>query len=100
VDEYTLENNNKIFLLGEGRLINLAAAEGHPSMVMDMSFANQSLCAAHLLKHGKELQNKVYGVPLEIDEDIASKKLKSLNVNIDTLTDEQKKYLAEWQEGT
>ncbi|MFW6129247.1 MAG: adenosylhomocysteinase [Candidatus Aminicenantaceae bacterium] len=100
VDEYTLENNKKIFLLGEGRLINLAAAEGHPSMVMDMSFANQSMCAVHLWNHGKELQNKVYGVPLEIDEEIASKKLESLNVSIDTLTDEQKKYLAEWQEGT
>ncbi len=100
VDEYTLENNKKIFLLGEGRLINLAAAEGHPSMVMDMSFANQSMCAVHLWNHGKELQNKVYGVPLEIDEEIASKKLESLNVNIDTLTDEQKNYLAEWQEGT
>lgn len=99
-EEFTLKNGKKIYLLGEGRLINLAAAEGHPAVVMDMSFANQALSILFLSKEGKKLQNKVYPVPQEIDEEIARLKLKSLGVNIDRLTAEQKKYLASWQEGT
>jgi adenosylhomocysteinase len=100
VEEYLLENGRKVYVLGEGRLINLAAAEGHPSSVMDMSFANQALCAAHLLSHANDLENKVYGVPREIDERIARLKLESMGVRIDVLTDEQKTYLASWEQGT
>jgi adenosylhomocysteinase len=100
VEEYTLKNGKRINLLGEGRLINLAAAEGHPAMVMDMSFANQALCAAYLVKVGKKLENKVYGVPVKIDEEISKMKLRSMGAAIDTLTPAQKRYLAEWQEGT
>jgi adenosylhomocysteinase len=100
VEEFTLRNGRKIHLLGEGRLINLAAAEGHPAMVMDMSFANQALCAAYLVKEGNKLEKKVYGVPVKIDEEIAKLKLRSMGVSIDTLTPEQRRYLAEWQEGT
>ncbi|KAF0133867.1 MAG: adenosylhomocysteinase [Candidatus Saganbacteria bacterium] len=100
VDEYTLKSGRKIYLLGEGRLINLAAAEGHPAMVMDMSFANQALSAEYVLKNSSKLEKKVYVVPTEIDREIARLKLVSLGVEIDTLTEEQKKYLASWQEGT
>jgi adenosylhomocysteinase len=104
VDEYTLPNGNRICVLGEGRLINLAAAEGHPAMVMDMSFANQAQCAEYLIKAhngGKEgLQNKVYSVPVRIDEGISKLKLKSMGIDIDVLTEKQKKYLASWSEGT
>ncbi len=100
VDEYTLKNGRKIYLLGEGRLINLAAAEGHPAMVMDMSFANQAMSALYLLKRGTKLEKKVYPVPKEIDDDIARMKLKSLGVTIDRLTPEQRKYLSGWEEGT
>ena len=100
VEEYTLRNGRKINLLGEGRLINLAAAEGHPAMVMDMSFANQALCAAYLVRKGKSLEKKVYGVPVQIDEEISKLKLRSMGTAIDALTSEQKRYLAEWQEGT
>lgn len=100
VEEYTLKNGRKIYLLGEGRLINLAAAEGHPAVVMDMSFANQAMSALYLLKKGKNLQKKVYPVPREIDDDIARMKLKSLGITIDRLTSEQRKYLAGWEEGT
>jgi adenosylhomocysteinase len=100
VDEYTLSDGRKINLLGEGRLINLAAAEGHPAMVMDMSFANQALCAEHMFKNGKQLEKKVYKVPDEIDREIARLKLKSMGVQIDKLTSEQEKYLSSWQEGT
>ncbi len=100
VQEFTLKNGRKIFLLGEGRLINLAAAEGHPAVVMDMSFANQALSAQYLARQSKNLQNTVYPVPLEIDERIARMKLKSLGIGIDKLTIEQKAYLAAWQEGT
>ncbi len=100
VEEYLLENGRKIYVLGEGRLINLASAEGHPSSVMDMSFANQALCAAHLISHGKELGRKVVGVPRTIDERIARLKLESMNVRIDSLTDEQKTYLSSWEQGT
>jgi len=100
VDEYRLKNGKRIYLLGEGRLINLAAAEGHPSSVMDMSFANQSLCAEYLFKKGKRLDNQVYGVPSKIDKMIAEMKLKSMGIKIDTLTKEQKEYLTSWEAGT
>ncbi|MEE9502387.1 MAG: adenosylhomocysteinase [Candidatus Aminicenantaceae bacterium] len=100
VEEYTLKSGRKIYLLGEGRLINLAAAEGHPAVVMDMSFANQAMSALFLLKRGKKLEKKVYPVPREIDDDIARMKLKSLGITIDKLTPEQRKYLAGWEEGT
>jgi len=100
VEEYTLKDGKKIFLLGEGRLINLAAAEGHPAVVMDMSFANQALSSVYLLNEGASLENKVYPVPKNIDEDIARLKLKTLGVRIDKLTAEQKKYLTDWKEGT
>jgi adenosylhomocysteinase len=100
VEEFTLKNNRRIYLLGEGRLINLAAAEGHPSAVMDMSFANQALCAEYMAKNFKKLQKKVYSVPEKIDRDIAFLKLKAMGTKIDILTAEQKKYLASWEMGT
>ena len=100
VDEYTLKSGNRIAILGEGRLINLASAEGHPSSVMDMSFANQALSAEYVVKNGKKLQNQVYPVPDEIDREIARLKLKSMGVRIDKLTEKQEKYLASWEEGT
>jgi len=100
VEEYTLKKGKKIYLLGEGRLINLAAAEGHPATVMDMSFANQALSVLFLFREGKDLQKKVYSVPRELDEEIARLKLKSLGIKIDKLTAEQKEYLTGWQEGT
>jgi adenosylhomocysteinase len=100
VDEYTLRGGKKIYLLGEGRLINLAAAEGHPAVVMDMSFADQALSAEYVVKNAKKLEPKVYPVPADIDQNVAKLKLQSLGVNIDTLTREQAKYLASWSEGT
>ncbi len=100
VDEYTLKNGNRIAVLGEGRLINLASAEGHPSSVMDMSFANQALSAEYLVKNVKKLEKKVYPVPENIDREIARLKLKSMGVKIDKLTPVQEKYLASWEEGT
>ncbi len=100
VEEYTLKNNRRIYLLGEGRLINLAAAEGHPSAVMDMSFANQALCAEYISKNYKRLENKVYSVPENIDRKIAFLKLKAMGIRIDVLTAEQKKYLKSWEIGT
>lgn len=100
VDEYTLKNNRKIYILGEGRLINLAAAEGHPASVMDMSFANQSLCAEYMAANYCKLKKQVYTVPEDIDKNIARLKLKSMGIKIDTLTTEQKKYLASWEMGT
>jgi adenosylhomocysteinase len=100
VQEYKLKNGNRIHLLGEGRLINLAAAEGHPASVMDMSFANQALCAEYMVRHCEELDKKVYSVPEDIDKEIARLKLKSMFVTLDKLTPEQEKYLASWQEGT
>ena len=99
-DEHTLRNGRRVYLLGEGRLINLAAAEGHPASVMDMSFANQALSAEYVTKYYKQLEKKVYTVPKEIDEKIAELKLKSMGIRIDTLTDEQKKYLSSWELGT
>jgi len=100
VEQYTLQNGKKIFLLGEGRLINLAAAEGHPAAVMDMSFANQALCMEYIVKNGGKLPVKVYSVPEEIDKRVAQLKLDSMGIKIDTLTPEQAAYLASWQEGT
>ena len=99
-DEYLLKDGRKLFLLGEGRLVNLAAAEGHPASVMDMSFANQALCAVHLAKHGRSLEKRVYDVPAEIDAEVAQLKLASMGITIDTLTSEQTKYLAAYQTGT
>ena len=100
VDEYTLKNGNRVAVLGEGRLINLASAEGHPSSVMDMSFANQALSAEYMVKNAKKLEKKVYPVPEEIDKEIARLKLKAMGVKIDRLTTAQEKYLASWEEGT
>lgn len=100
VDEYTLKDGRRINVLGDGRLINLAAAEGHPSSVMDMSFANQALCVEHILKNAKKMKNDVYSVPIEIDENIAALKLASMGIKIDELTSLQKKYLGSWEEGT
>jgi len=100
VQEYTLRNGRRIYLLGEGRLINLAAAEGHPSSVMDMSFANQALCAEYIARHHRKLRREVYPVPESIDRKIASLKLKSMGIRIDSLTPEQKNYLESWEMGT
>ncbi|HPN66872.1 MAG TPA: adenosylhomocysteinase, partial [Candidatus Omnitrophota bacterium] len=100
VEEYTLKSGRRINLLGEGRLINLAAAEGHPAQVMDMSFANQALSAEFVTKNSKRLQNKVYSVPKDIDEKIAALKLESMKVKIDVLTKEQREYLSSWEMGT
>ncbi len=100
VDQYVLADGRRINLLGEGRLINLAAAEGHPSAVMDMSFANQALAVRYLLEHRGELEKRVHPVPEEIDRQIAALKLRSMGIAIDELTPEQQKYLASWEEGT
>ena len=100
VEEYLLEDGRKIYLLGEGRLINLVAAEGHPSAVMDMSFANQALCVEHLALHANDLQNRVYTVPREIDQTVGRLKLQAMGVSIDSLTDAQHKYLESWDIGT
>ncbi len=100
VEEYRLKGGKRVFLLGEGRLINLAAAEGHPAMVMDMSFANQALSVEYLVKKAKKLQNTVYIVPQDIDKEVARLKLKSMGTSIDTLTPDQAKYMASWSEGT
>jgi adenosylhomocysteinase len=100
VDEYAMKDGRKIYLLGEGRLINLAAAEGHPASVMDMSFANQALSAEYLAKNYKSLEKKVYPVPEELDKKVARLKLEAMGVKIDKLTSEQEEYLASWSEGT
>ena len=100
VDEYQLADGRLIRLLGEGRLVNLAAAEGHPAAVMDMSFANQALGALHVYQNGKNMENKVYRIPEEIDQEIARFKLESMGIKIDTLTPEQEAYLSSWEEGT
>ncbi len=100
IDEYTLKDGKKVFVLGEGRLVNLACAEGHPSDVMDMSFANQSLCSEYMWKNAKKLEKKVYSVPKAIDEQVAMLKLASAGITIDTLTEEQEKYLSSWEMGT
>ncbi len=100
VDEFVLKNGRSIFVLGEGRLVNLAAAEGHPASVMDMSFANQALAAQYIFKNAERLEKKVYRVPEDIDKRISRLKLKAEGVSIDTLTPKQKKYLASWEMGT
>jgi adenosylhomocysteinase len=98
--EYALSDGRRIYLLGEGRLINLASAEGHPSSVMDMSFANQALCAEHLVKHSAELEHQVHAVPEAIDRQIALLKLRAMGIEIDELTAEQQAYLSSWEAGT
>ena len=100
VEEFTLTNGRRVYVLAEGRLINLAAAEGHPSSVMDMSFANQALCAEYLVRNGKKLKKTVYSVPEPIDQEIARLKLAAMGVEIDSLTSAQEHYLASWKEGT
>jgi len=100
VDEYMTKDNRRIYILGEGRLINLASAEGHPASVMDMSFANQALSLEYLTKNADKLEKRVYSVPEDIDQNIAALKLAAMGVTIDTLTPQQVKYLASWQEGT
>ena len=100
VDEFTLSDGRRLYLLADGRLINLASAEGHPALVMDMSFANQALSAEYAIQHAAELERKVYPVPPEIDAEIARLKLETMGVAIDRLTEEQAKYLASWDEGT
>ena len=93
-------SGKKINILADGRLINLAAAEGHPSSVMDMSFANQALCAEYVVKNAKKLENRVYNVPVAVDQSVAKMKLKAKGINIDKLTPQQKKYLNSWEIGT
>lgn len=100
VEEFVMADGRRIFLLADGRLVNLACAEGHPASVMDMSFANQALCAEFMVNQAAELEPGVYEVPVEIDQAIAELKLASMGVKIDTLTEEQEKYLSSWQEGT
>ena len=100
VDEYRMMGGKRIYLLGEGRLINLAAAEGHPSAVMDMSFANQALSVEYISQHAHDLERKVYPVPRDIDEEVGRLKLQAMGISIDTLTDEQERYLASWDVGT
>jgi adenosylhomocysteinase len=100
VEEYILKDNRHLYLLGEGRLSNLAAAEGHPASVMDMSFANQALCLEYIVKNQGKLKRRVYTVPEAIDKEVARLKLNSMGIEIDTLTREQKQYLTSWQEGT
>ncbi len=100
VEQYTLKNGKRVIILGEGRLVNLAAAEGHPSSVMDMSFANQALCSEWMVKNHAKLERRVYSVPEDIDKNISRLKLKSMGVKVDTLTAEQQKYLNSWEMGT
>ena len=100
VEEYSLKDGRKINLLGEGRLINLAAAEGHPPSVMDMSFADQALSVEYMVKNSKKLDKTVYKVPDELDKRVAKLKLESMSIKIDKLTPEQEEYLAGWSEGT
>jgi adenosylhomocysteinase len=100
VDQYETKDGRKINILGEGRLINLASAEGHPASVMDMSFANQALAAEYMVKNAAKLEKKVYSVPAEIDAEIARIKLEAMGILIDKLTPEQEKYLVSWEEGT
>jgi adenosylhomocysteinase len=100
VDEFKLEDGRRIYLIADGRLVNLSAAEGHPAQVMDMSFANQALSAEYVVANATSLERKVYPVPEEIDNEIARLKLETMGVAIDVLTEEQAKYLASWDEGT
>ncbi|MFN3477090.1 MAG: adenosylhomocysteinase, partial [Candidatus Methylomirabilales bacterium] len=100
VEEYTLSDGRRLYLLAEGRLVNLAAAEGHPAAVMDLSFANQALASEYAIKNAGKLEKRVYRLPDEIDHEIARLKLHSMGVSIDTLTPEQKRYLESWELGT
>ena len=100
MEEFHLGDGRRLYLLGEGRLINLTAAEGHPASVMDMSFANQALSAEYMVKNAARLEKRVYPVPDEIDREIARVKILSMGYKPDTLTDEQQKYLRSWSEGT
>jgi len=100
VDEYVLDDGRRLYLLGEGRLVNLAAAEGHPASVMDMSFANQALCLEYMAENRGRLESRVYPVPEEIDREVARLKLQAMGIEIDSLTPEQKRYLTSWEEGT
>ena len=100
VEEYTLRDGRRVHVLADGRLINLASAEGHPASVMDMSFANQALSAEYMAKNADKLEKKVYSVPTDIENEIARLKLEAMGVKIDTLTPEQVKYLGSWEEGT
>jgi adenosylhomocysteinase len=100
VEEYAYADGRKVFLLADGRLVNLSAADGHPASVMDMSFANQALGAEYMLRHAQELQPRVYTIPKNIDREIASLKLKAMGITIDTLTPEQERYLSSWESGT
>ncbi|MDR5694983.1 MAG: adenosylhomocysteinase [Armatimonadota bacterium] len=100
VEEYLLPDGRRLYLLAEGRLVNLAAAEGHPAAVMDMSFANQALCVEYLVREGANLEKQVYPVPAEIDQQVARLKLASMNISIDELTPEQRRYLESWESGT
>jgi len=100
VDQYMLPDGRRINVLGEGRLINLAAAEGHPASVMDMSFANQALCVEYMVQNATKLERRVYSVPEDIDQEIARLKLQAMGIEIDQLTAEQEKYLTSWESGT
>jgi adenosylhomocysteinase len=100
VEEFTLGDGRRLYLVADGRLVNLSAAEGHPALVMDMSFANQALSAEYAVQHAAELERRVYPVPRDIDEEIARLKLETMGIAIDRLTDEQARYLASWSEGT
>ncbi len=100
VEEYRTKEGRRIYLLADGRLVNLSCAEGHPSSVMDMSFANQAFASKYIVENHDKLEKKVYDMPKEIDEEIARLKLETLGIDIDNLTDEQEKYLSSWDEGT
>jgi len=99
-DEYVMSDGRRLYLLGEGRLINLAAAEGHPASVMDMSFANQALAAEYIVKNAQSLKNTVYPMPDDLDQEVARLKLNAMDIHIDTLTPEQEEYLNSWKMGT
>jgi adenosylhomocysteinase len=99
VDEFVLRDGRRIYVLGEGRLINLASGEGHPASVMDMSFSNQALSVEYLVKNHRSLENKVYAVPEELDRHVARLKLEAMGVRIDRLSIEQENYLSSWSEG-
>jgi adenosylhomocysteinase len=100
VEEFTLADGRRLYLVGDGRLVNLTAAEGHPALVMDMSFANQALAAEYAIANAASLERKVYDVPEAIDKEIARLKLETMGIDIDQLTEEQARYLASWDEGT
>ena len=100
VEEFTMDDGRRIYLVAEGRLVNLGAAEGHPALVMDMSFANQALSAEWVIQNAATLERKVYDVPKDIDDEIARLKLATMGIELDTLSEEQAKYLASWDEGT